>query len=145
MLQERFNRWALEESLKHGRSSQGWRKYDRYLIEDGYVRPTDHSPSHLYFPMTFPRLPMELAKLAGGDQTGILDFVHQWGLLGFEPLEESGSEARREDKVELIVDLSARVREVFDTLQKIEAGEGVQQIPHSSQYIGQGLWGLVPP
>jgi hypothetical protein len=73
---------------------QSWWSYSKYEIRDGAVVPftlgkqvnvlLQYPPDGLtYLPMTRLELPGEFAKLASGAATDILEFVQQYGLLGY--------------------------------------------------------------
>jgi hypothetical protein len=75
---------ARSDSMSRGMNDQLWPIYDGYAIESDVIKPRGNA--RYYFPMSKPKLPYELAKIAPGDQQSALEFVRNWGLLGRVPL-----------------------------------------------------------
>jgi hypothetical protein len=63
----------------------------KYEIQDDWIRPvigpaSDTGPTWLYYPILYPSLPFELAKLKDADDQHLVDFVSRWGLPGLRGL-----------------------------------------------------------
>ena len=80
-----------------------WSVDEDYLIEEGVVKPTKsgkpvevevvdldgRSIVQRYLPMARPELPFEFAKLASGTDGAVLEFVRNYGLLGYREAAET--------------------------------------------------------
>ena len=73
-----------DEVWSSRRSLSRWAVFDGYEVRDGVVIAS--GPHQLYYPMTRPRLPFELAKVKPWDEKGALAFVSEFGLLGYREL-----------------------------------------------------------
>jgi hypothetical protein len=66
-----------------------WRLYSAYSVEqnkNGEEVIRGHGWAMEYYPMAYPRLPFELVRVDFGDKDTALNFVHKWGMLGYEIL-----------------------------------------------------------
>lgn len=89
-------------SLAHTLSEVRWQVWANYGIEQmgtegrtvEVVRGVRGTGSiYEYYPMAFPSLPFELAKVEYGDKDGALTFVRKWGLLGVDRLQDAPEKA----------------------------------------------------
>ncbi len=83
----------------HAEERDLWPRYARYVVEGDFMAPAgkadeplglvmdyaDPSPT-LYPPMQTPELPFKLAAVKPFDANSALQFVNEWGLLGYEKL-----------------------------------------------------------
>ena len=93
-------------SIAHSLSEVRWQVWANYGIEQtGYtVNGEEHTIEvvrgirgtgsiYEYYPMAFPSLPFELAKVEYWDKEGALSFVRKWGLLGVDRLQDDAEKA----------------------------------------------------
>ena len=78
---------ALAESM--GRDPKPWPLYDNYDVTDEVLIPLGE-PNRYYIPTAYPRLPYEFAKLEYGNKDSAIQFVEEWGLLGYSKLAGRG-------------------------------------------------------
>ena len=77
------------ESWQRAVTDKEWRLYSVYEVTNnraGVKVVRGHGVSRDYYPMAYPRLPFELAQVGYGDTDSTLEFVHKWGLLGYNVL-----------------------------------------------------------
>ncbi len=88
----------LENSIQKG-TNQWWWVAKGYQVIDNAAVPIDTHENNLrfYYPAIHSELPGEFANIEEGNEKSVMDFVHNWGLLGYGNLlaEDSGSDAVR--------------------------------------------------
>ena len=141
---EKWSHAERQDSLSLGTSTQVWPVHDSYQVNGGFIKPSDSSRRHLYFPMAHPELAFRLAEIAGAEDEKVLEFVQTWGGLGYDHIKRNRVEDGRGDPIEFILDHAQRVKETFDLLEKITIPDGVPLESAKPHYSGPTLWPLVP-
>ena len=165
-----MNKEELEFIESRSRSfSQLWPVASDNIIKDGYVISLGDTDSSRYLPMARPELPGQFAKLSGGTEEDVLDFVRLYGLPGYNrafrfPLEVISAHELRlyDDKAPGdplswvfahadAVNLVLQLADALNTPHKLETiigrllveEEGSVRLSYKAPYRGQALPGRV--
>ena len=116
-------------SLQRSMSDSEWYVRPLYSVEtdeDGVEIVRGQGRNETYYPLAYPNLPFELAKVPFGDTEAALEFVHRWGLLGFDRLlsqEEVSQRERHGDPLEFISIHSHTVKNVLALYHGLAAND----------------------
>ena len=102
---------AMDASRNRGRDPTPWPLYDSYDVTDEVLIPLGE-PNRYYIPTAYPRLPYEFAKLEYGNKDSAIQFVEEWGLLGYSKLAGRGA-ARNGDSLEFIWGHASMVAQIL--------------------------------
>ena len=120
---------AMDDSRNKGRDPTAWPLYDSYEVTDGLLIPLGE-PNRYYIPTAYPRLPYEFAKLEYGNKDSALQFVEEWGLLGYSKLAGRGP-ARIGDSLEFIwghASMVAQSLRMSKSLRDFKEGDETQLV-----------------
>ena len=108
------------ESQRLGLGRQAWVVAAAYEIDHNVINPVGNE--RLYFPMGRPRLPFELAKVAGGNEGAAVAFARKWGLLGHWALVDSKDRVGG-DPLEFVLGHAYVIRNVLTLIDALRRGD----------------------